>query len=333
MYTCVYDSWDSDRFPGYQECMDHLYDRSLLYYQQVPFEKNEEQDKRSLQMMFGFMEYYFAAIMKLGFVGKSNFSTVLEQMKSIQSVELLDPALRERINGLTYKGRMIMNPTPQNYSGLDQSSSFQLAMYHELGHIITSCNKEDLEFLQTCVFHPTDISKESYYFQKGIELLDEVVAENVGEAVLYDRNRIPRPEPFVSIQPVLYPNGQFLTNFAEYREFQELAYRFAKCLDFIPEEKKSSMDDCLHAFSKAMFSKDFCMKMFDEFKKDPEKGNDLIDMMCCMGKIKEAKYSSFGLGTLEKDQLDVTSSFEIFDRIASTYESSEDCKENSKIQS
>ena len=136
---------------------------------------------------------------------------------------------------------------------------------------------------------------------------------------------------------LLYPTGTMRTNFVEYREFQELAYRFASCLSFLGCSPEEDMNSVLDKLSKAMFSKDFCTKLFQEFASDDDKAVDLSLMLICMGKIKEAKYSSFGLGTIDSDQLDMTKFFELFDSLAKRNEPKKEVKkessENVKTQS
>lgn len=342
VYNFRYDSWDSVRFPGYQTSVSNLYDNSLSFYMSHDFVPSEmESDIQTINKLFGYMEYYLAGIMKLRFVGKNNFLNVLTQMKDINLIKLLDRPLRNRLNGLTYNKIITLNPSPGSYPGMDQATSLQLSLYHELGHIITASNKDDIEYLKKCVFRPKDLEdkylemEEAYEnFGKGFDLLDEVVVQNVAEAVLYDRNNEKRPELKTIKNKLLYPNGLLHSNFVEYREFQELAYRFAKCLSFLQCGEDDSMDDVLNKFSKAMFSRDFSKKMFMQFTSDSEKGDDLVMMLICMGKIKEAKYSSFGLGSNEGEQLDVSSYFELFDELAKKHESiKEDSQVYQKVQS
>lgn len=343
MYRFLYDNWDVHRFPGYQISMNHLYDNSISYYATHDFDsENSRKDMEKIDQLFQYQEYYFASLMRLGFAGKSNFDTILQQLKGILLIKLLEPKLRDRLNGLTYNRVITMNPYPGCYTELDQEESLEISMYHELGHIITSCNKDDIEFLVKCIYHP-DVLQSSFPdvlfengkddVEKGFELLDEVAVQNVAEEVFHFRRGLNRPTPKKLVNRLLYPNSPFSSNFHEYREFQELAYQFALCLKFLNCKEGESMDAILNRFSKAMFSKDFCSKLFLEFQEDPSKGEDLVMMLICMGKIKNAKYSSFGLGTIDRDKLDMSPYFRLFHSLALKNRCVEDSKAGQKIRS
>ena len=338
MYQFRYDHWDAKRFPGYAVHMSHLYDDSLSYY--LKKHKNDEHkddDLLKMKQIFGYMEYYYAALLKLGYVGKSNFQNVLTQLNGIRMIQLLDPSLRDRFNGLTYQQMMTMNPTPGKFPGLDDMESLQLALYHELGHIITESNKDDIEFLKKAIYREDEF-KQKYFADgfedlgRGFELLDEVAVQNVGEEILFDREGKERPSYALYKNRVMYPEGTFTSNFLEYREFQELAYLFANCLDFIPKHEDDTMCDVLNRLSKAMFSRDFCKNMYYEIKNDSLKGEDLIIMLMCMGKIKDAKYACFGFGSKEDSVKDVSKYFKLFHQIASRYQDAEDSKVEQKVQ-
>lgn len=330
MYKFLYDSWDNERFPGYQKSISDLYDRSLSFYHANPYpDADKEKDIQKINEMFGHFEYYFAGLLKLGFVDRKNFDNVLNQLKGVRLIKLLDPKLRPRLNGLTYNRIVTLNPEPGNYAGLNQSDSFKLTLFHELGHIITDSNKNDLDLLKKCiskVFGFDNEKEECDYFSKGLELLDEVCVENVGEAILFDRKKIERPEEQEFMNPILYPNGIMHSNFVEYREFQELAYRFAYCLSFLDCKAGEDMNSVLHKLSKAMFSKDFCSNLYNEFVKDPDKGEELCFMLMCMGRIKDAKYSSFGLGNTSRQKLDQSENFKMFFEASEKYIPGEDAK-------
>ena len=338
MYQFRYDHWDEKRFPGYADSMNHLYDESLSYYLQKHMnDLNRNDDLLKMRQIFGYMEYYFAALLKLRYVGKNNFQNILSQLKSIRMVQLLDPSLRDKFNGLTYQQMMTMNPTPGKFPGLDDCESLQLALYHELGHIIIESNHDDIEFLKNTVYREDEFKQQFFKdgfgdFSKGFEFLDEVVAQNVGEAILFDREGKERPSYCVYKNRVMNPEGTFTSNFLEYREFQELAYLFANCLDFIPKHENDTMCDVINRLSKAMFSRDFCKNIYSEFTKDSQKGEDLMLMLMCMGKIKDAKYACFGYGSRDDSLKDVSKYFQLFHEIASKYQDAEDSKVAQKVQ-
>ena len=182
MYKFLYDSWDTTRFPGYADSISHLYDTSIDFYKTHNYpEEDRAKDLLKLDEIFGYLEYFLAGAMKKRYIGRSNFHHALDQLKGIQLVKLLAPSLRSRLNGLTLDHIVTLNPEPGNYPGLDQTNSLQLSLYHELGHIITSANREDLEVIKQYIFRTIDFESDSAVCQaafndlgKGFDLLDEV---------------------------------------------------------------------------------------------------------------------------------------------------------------
>lgn len=318
MYQFRYDFWDEERFPGFSSSMRDLYVNSLAYYYRYTMdEAAEDEDLHTLDKLFAYVEYYLAALIKLGYAKKSNYNNILDRIKEIKLIKLLNPELRDNLNGLTHNRIITMNPAPGKYDDLDTIESLQIAMFHELGHIITSSNNKDLEYLQQCLqkLYPELVNGNEAYLADGFKLLDEVIVENTAEEIFFDRSNKEREKVQTYRSKILYPEGTFKSNLLEYREFQELAYRFALCLDFIP--KDNDMNKVISSLTKVMFSKEYPAKLYLELTRDREKGEDLIAMLMCMGKIKKAKYSSFGLGN--KDELDASTYYELFDKISSNY--------------
>ena len=320
MYSFLYDKWNK-RFPLFQDSIDKLYEKSTR-------EIVNEDDIESLSLLFGYLEYYLASIMKLGYVDKSNVSCVLEQLKGIVLIKIMDSELRKKFNGLTYQNVILVNPEPEEYPDLDCISSLQLAFYHELGHIITSLHQDELSKLMKKYSLPNSSLED---LKNGFDLLEEVAVQNVAESLVYDRLGLSRPDVSSYKSPILYPEGEVLSNFSIYREFQELAFEFSMMLSFLQEDD-SSMNGVLDRLSKAMFSKDFVAKINKEFSL-PEKRDDLLLMLCCMGKIKNAKFSSFGYGNVSKEDFDVSKYFEMIHTIFEKYSSSEKEEVKEKIQS
>ena len=151
MYNFRYDHWDKNRFPRYVDKMNKLYDRSRSnYLSNNP--KSSLRDLKTLDDIFGYMEYYLASILKNKIVVKKNFNNVFEHLRDISLVSLLDKELRSKLNGLTREGVIIINPDPGCFIGHNQEESLEIALYHELGHIITYSNRSDVEFFVKAVY-------------------------------------------------------------------------------------------------------------------------------------------------------------------------------------
>jgi len=307
--------------------MNHLYDCSLSILRK----SSQSGQINTLNDIFGYLEYYLVGLLKDQYITRENYSNILNRLEGIQLIEILDPVIHDKVNGLSRGNIVALNPEPGEYAGLDKQESLQLATYHELGHCIASGNEENLQYLTAYVqkLYPKTLQGEDYYyFSQGFTLLEEVGVETAGEKILFSRKRKHRPETLCLRSKRLFPKGTFSSNLLEYREFQEVAYRFLSCLSLT---KGESMDDVLDEFVSLLFSSDYCQKMSLEFQEDPKKGKDLIRMLICMGKIKEAKYSMFGYGKLKHDEVDVSSSYQEIFQISRSYQST--CQSSKKIQS
>ena len=308
----LFTSWDEERFPGLQEHMRQLYARSLAGVLSNEESPNKELDEQFINRLFQMIEKYFLSFLKLGYASKTTFPVSLEQLKKIRLISILDESLRNRLNGVTYKYIIAMNPTPGCYPEHDSDTSLELTFYHELGHILTSCNKEDMEYLYKCL----DSGDHAKDIEKGFDCLDEVVVQSIAEDVYYDQKGEARPEVKTMQNQIIYPKGEFHSNLAEYRELQEIACSFAKCLGFLQVSENDSMDEVIKKLAKAMLSQNFCYHFYQECVMDPEKMKDFETMLIAMGKIKDAKYGSFGIGTLKREDLDITESIVDFQVLA-----------------
>lgn len=326
MYTFRYDCFDDVRFPGFTDGMNRLYNRSISSLGNSP----RQEQVFTLKDIFGYIEYYLVGLLKEQYVTKKNFSYILNRFNELKLVELLDPVVHGKVNGLSYGNRIALNPEPGEYVGLNKNESLQLAAYHELGHCIASGNEENIQYLTAYVqkLYPKTLQGKNYqYFSDGFTLLEETAVETAGEKILFSRKKEPRPETVCFRSKRLFPEGTFSSNLLEYREFQEVAYRFLSCLSLI---KGETMDDVLDEFVSLLFSSDYCQKMSFEFQEDPKKGKNLVRMLICMGKIKEAKYSLFGYGSFKRDEVDVSSSYQEIIQISNSYQSA--CQFAKKIQ-
>ena len=325
----LYDVWDEERFPEFEKRLKELYDVSLNYFESRNQDSpTKEEDLRVLNHLFQLVEQYFVAFLKLGYATKVSFPLILEQMKKIRFISILEPSLRPRLNGLTYKNMIAMNPTPGCYPGMDVESTLILAFYHELGHIITGGNIEDTKYLQKFL----DSGDHEAMIEKGFALLDEVAVENIAEDVYYDQKGEARPEVKPFHNPIIYPKGEFHSNFAFYHELQEMACQFAKCFEFLHLPENASMDEVLKRLGKSMVSKEFCFHFFHECMLDPEKKKDFETMLINMGKVKDAKYSTFGIGKVKREDLDVTNAIVEF-QVLSEKHKFVPVKEEEKVQS
>ena len=222
---------------------------------------------------------------------------------------------------------MAINPEPGQYHGLTLDESKRLSIYHELGHQITGQNRDDLLYFQKNIFSSSDIINEydglgynlSFEsFCEGFAALDEVVVENAAEAALCFHKNEPRSDLYTCRHKLLCPDRDFHSNFFEYMELQEMVYYFAKNLSFLHCNDKEDMNQVLNQLSKAMFSRDFCKKLWDEFYLYPEKLVPLTLQLICLGNVKRAKYACCE-NSEDISQLNVTKYYELFYQIQDSY--------------
>ena len=310
-------NWDDERFPNFKKRMMETYQLS----------SRACDNPQQLNQTFAHLEDYYASIIKLGYVSKSNFQNVLDAFLNLLMIQYLDFETSKKYNGTSYLGMISLNPNPGLFKGLNKEESKRLCIYHELGHLITGQNRDDLQFFQKHIFPSSEIEKKyggmnydiSYHsFCEGFAAIDEVVAENVGEASLYYKKNMPRPKMVRYNNKAMYPKGEFSSNFHEYMELQELVYSFAKNLSFI-DSKDKDMNSILFQLSKAMFSNDFYKRLWDEFYLHPEKLVDMAMQLICMGKIKQAKYACYE-DNRDLSKLDVSKYYQLFYQIQSSYE-------------
>ena len=141
MYKCRYTFWDDKNFPGFKESLSDLYDRSIQEYNREKHDlKDRKRDIECLNKVFPLIEYYYVSLIKLGYVDKKNYFNILNQLKSIDSIGILNPG---KLRGVTVGKKISVNPVSTAFNDLTGEEMFRLTIFHELGHIICESFNKD----------------------------------------------------------------------------------------------------------------------------------------------------------------------------------------------
>lgn len=300
MYKCRYTFWDEKNFPGFTKALSDLYDRSINnYYKEKHDPKNRRRDLNAIYDVFPLIEYYYVSLIKLGFVDKKNYFNILNQLKSIESVGLLKPGA---VRGLTVGNKIQINPEQQPMEGLTSSEMFDLTVFHELGHIINLSWEKDYHNLCDRLFNNMEIRNRLKKFGikskndlvNGFILLEDVIVEEAAEDVLYRSKEEARPSFYIHRSKV-FPGVEYRSNYAMYTVFQELGLKFFRAFNSTGCLEEKTVSSALKKSTTRAFNRDFINRIEEEICTDINNMSDFALMLGCLGKIKNANYSDFGL--------------------------------------
>lgn len=312
MYKPRYKIWDSNRFPGFREALERIYNNSYNNY----VEKHKVLVGNDLDMLNTFMvdlENYYVSIMREGIVTEKNYVNILNQLKSI---ELIVIPKRRNLYGATLGYQISINPDIDD--GLKQ-----LCVSHELGHIINNKWKKETKKLSKQLFNdPSNrelfdrLDIDDYrYILFGFDLLDEVVSQEVAERVNYRVLNKKRPKKEECYNERLFNHNPYLSNYTFYGELYPFAYIFSKKLDYVSSTKNCKEDEYMLRFVRRSFDEDFIKNIKKEIdNSNSKKKEELLTMLVCMGKIKASCYEVVGLNK-EKEDIDVNRYVEEFNKI------------------
>ena len=300
MYNCRYTFWDEKNFPGFSKALSDLYDRSINnYYKEKHDPKNLRRDLNAIYDVFPLIEYYYVSLIKLGYVDKKNYFNILNQLKSIESVGLLKPGA---VRGLTVGNKIQINPEQQPMNDLTSSEMFDLTVFHELGHIINLSWEKDYHNLCDRLFNNMEIRNRLKKFGinskndllNGFILLEDVIVEEAAEDVLYRSKESNRPSFYIH-RSKIFPGVEYRSNYAMYTVFQELGLKFFRAFNSTGSLEEKTVSSALKKSTTRAFNRDFISKIEEEICTDISNMSDFALMLGCLGKIKNANYSDFGL--------------------------------------
>lgn len=326
MYKPRYTFWYDKNFPGFTKALSKLYDRSIRNAKATCSSKEEYvRSKFVIDRFMDLIEFYYVSILKLGYVTKSNYSNILERMKSINTVISMDS---EKLNGLTSNNDIYINPNPDLLYDYNIDEMFRMNSYHELGHIISMAWDDDLikfsDFLYTYGGVSNRLKTIGLDKRKniidGLLLLNEVSAQDAAEEVLSrDINKPRKPYLFDRTHTQLFPGLKYNSNLCLYAIFQEIAYDFMKCFKFSGMSDDLSFEENSKRFNKCLFDRNFINNMFQELYMEPEKIEDYAVMLAGLGSVKNAVYSLFDMGTGEDNRVKSRLAFDMVKNMEKLY--------------
>lgn len=305
MYTNYNDKYTNIQneyfFPGFKDKIKTLYKDSLDNYHKNINLYDKEKYNNDISMFdtsIRVLKYYYADMANMGFITKENYLNVHNQIRKLKLLKIF-PNDDRSLYGLTQKYEISINPEIPSKKMLNSNEMKFLCVSHELGHIInTEWELEAINLAKKLYIVSNENTRKimeelginSYkYIKEGLYLLDEVVAEEVAEAVTFNHYDLSRPPMKKHNDKIIFKNKSYVSNYILYGEFQDFATKFAReILDF---SDNVNTEKVLKKLSTTSFEKNFInkigMKIFDSKK---EKRNMYILMLACMGKIKIATY-------------------------------------------
>ena len=302
MYKCRYTFWDDKNFPGFREALSDLYDRSIanyLYDENHP-KKDHKRDLDCITKIFPLLEYYYVSLIKLGFVDKKNYFNILNNLKNIDYISILIPG---NVRGVVVNNKVFINSSIKPFDDFSGDDMLKLTVFHELGHILNNGWSMDVEHLCSKLFNNKEVQNKLRNYGicskndlvNGFILLEDVIVEEAAEEVFYRSKETERP-PFMYYKSLNFPGVQYRSNYVYYKMFQELALKFFRCLKTCDCFQEKTVTSALKKCCIKAFGPNFIKNIDSEISSDNDSISDFALLLGCLGKIKNANYSDFGLG-------------------------------------
>ena len=323
MYKTVYD-WSSSDYSGFANFLKYLYEESCNYYRMK--QKNFSEKIKGFSKIEEFVqdiEHYLYYLIKLGYVDKGNIYDILKRIMSIKLIRLL--GVDENIYvGYTENNVVSLNPNIQSNDTLTGEERSLLFGSHEYGHVVNSRWSNRALATSQSLWSSTELRNSALkygydslkYFFHGIKLLDEAITQDVAENVTYAYAEKMRPKKTYHNSKELFNGKSYVSNFEIYGDFQEVAAKFARLINFINADSSMSIDEVLYKLSKESMNKNFLRRIIlDIFSQ--QNNNDFYLMVCCMGLLKDAHYQLAKLNEFSDSKDRSAKSLQLFNNLSS----------------
>lgn len=294
-YSFEYKFWNQQAFPGFTQKINSLYNDSMSYASSLLEKRNVEECTQAL-------ERYYVALIKLGLIDKTNYNNVLSKLKTVSKIRTLKGD-NSRIYGLTIDNDIYISPNIPSKKAFNSAEMKQLIISHELTHILNKSWVDDIErFSNSLMQHPNiknllktlKLDKKNYV-KMGLEMIDEIIAEETSEEVTYRLSGKSRP-PKTRLNDKSYiGNRTYYSNLMFYGEFQDIVIKFVRQLSFLKCGEKTSDEEVIKSLIRKSFATSFLISLGEAITRDPSKLENYIIMLACMGKIKDGAYTVMGL--------------------------------------
>ena len=334
MYKFKYDFWNKKYFPNFKEKIIESYNNSMITFISSVM-KSPTKDSYLIKEFYNTLEYYYKTLLTIDIVDKKNHDNILKRLESIKQIKLYED--KSKVNGYTKNNTIYINKNLHLIKGLDKYNTYQAIIFHELSHILTNTFQESKKYINE-LYKSKKVREmlqtynldDKRFLEYGFSLLDEVIAQNTEEVVLYNKLGMIRKNMSYTKDDIIFPGRKYLSNFIEYSEFEEIGIKFAKCLKSLNITRTDTNDEILKKITKTAFEGNIVEKIKTELKSE----NDILDfalMIACMGRIKDAKYSKCGIGKLEKNELNCNIYLDIFNYLSSLHDNTK-CDSYYKIK-
>ena len=296
MYKTIYD-WSNSDYSGFANFLKYLYEVSLNYYNKN-WQKleNKEKYQYKIKEFVQDIEKYLYNMIRLGYVNKNNLYDVLRKIMSIRLIRLLENDEKLYI-GYTEDNVISLNPDIKESANLTKKERELLCASHEFGHVVNSRWSNSALAISQSLWNSNLLRNQAQkygfnslkYFFHGIKLLDEVITQDVAENVAYADAEKKRPfKKYETNRQIL--NGEvYFSNFDIYGDFQEVAVKFARLVNFVKANNNMSFEEVLYKFSRESLNKNFLQRIImDIFSQNSDV--EFYLMICSLGLLKDAHY-------------------------------------------
>lgn len=311
-YRFKYSFWNQQAFPGFTQKVENIYNNSMLCASNAAEKQNVEESMTAL-------EYYYVSLIKLDLIDKTNYNNVLSRLKTVSSMRTLK-GKNSKLFGLTIEDDIYINPDIPSKNNLSRIEMKQLIASHELTHVINGLWVEESEAFSKSLTQIPNIKillkskglDKKDYIKLGLDMIDEIVAEETSEKVAYRLSGKSRPAKSY-FRDKGYIGRGYYSNLTYYGEFQDIVTKFARELSFLKCTEKTKDEEVLNRLIRASFRRGFLINLGEELTKNPERLENFVLMLAYMGKIKDGAYTVIGLSA--SGEKNVGKYFDMFDSL------------------
>lgn len=292
-YNIVHDFEESNDL--IKQYIEVVYHKSLLLYakryQGVNATGTNKLDINKIEESLGYIEDYLYYFYKFN---RDEFDNIFNNLvNNLNFVTVLNQGERGLYGKYVSNEKCLyINPEMKSSINLDSDSRIRLYINHELGHIINSEWMKSVESYLNSNHINSLIDKQLLY--DGFSLFDESTTQNRAEEITYYYLNKKRPSKKFYKRGNLFDGTAYKTNYDYYGEMQEPTISFARILRGIGKIEDDTL--ALNEFCKRALKPNFATNIIEEFTVDGQLTN-LYYLLQRLGKIKNASYASFGMGT------------------------------------
>lgn len=291
-YSTYYD-WENDGYSEFALFLDKLCKKSLdnLVLDGVFNGKNF----LKIEELVRGIEHFMVGLIKTGYVNKGNIEVIMDTLMKVDCVKITQ---NNNYYGVICKDTIWINPEISKSKTLANDERTILFLAHEIAHMYHNSWYLVIEkYLGKCLCIK-DLSKIDPKVKRkfdivlrGVTLLDEVISQDIAEAVAYCYSKKERPLMEVQKKENMFNGKGYLTNFDCYGELENVAVKFLRTI--LPLKSGVTDEEALKMYSVFSFSSNLASLIIECYE-ERNQSNLLIGMLTDMGMICDASYQAFG---------------------------------------